>query len=222
MCGRYTFTSVSHIQNRYQTTNQLPKKFAPNYNATPGSMMPVITKNSPKKVSLMKWGLIPFWSKDPKIGYKLINARAETLHQKPAFKRALAKSRCLIPANGFYEWQKTDTTSSPHYFYSKKMDVISLAGIYETWKDAEDVILHTFAIVTTQANKYVKKIHHRMPLIFNHDQEDVWINPKTSTKNLLSLLSQACQFKLQSHKVSKEVNNPRHNSQDLIKKSSHT
>ncbi len=185
MCGRYinqaeTKEIIDTYKINIDQNNPLPL-FAPQDQITPGSVVPVITGNSPNKLDYMKWGLVPYWAKDPKIGYKMFNARAETLSDKPSFKEPFKKRRCLVPATGFYEWKK-DTDSkmnikkTPYLFTIKNRRLFSFAGLYDIWLDAEGKELKTFTIITTEANALMKPIHDRMPVIVDPQYEDLWLN----------------------------------------------
>lgn len=139
---------------------------------------------------LMRWGLIPSWAKDPKIGYKMINARSESILEKPSFKKPFLSQRCLIPASGFYEWQHLDNKKIPYYFKLKDQDLFAFAGLYDEWKDPEGYPLKTFTIITTEPNEVVAPIHNRMPVILPEKSEDIWLDHTISDpQKLLSLLT---------------------------------
>ena len=148
MCGRYVFSpgNSKKLKQRFNLSNQL--EIEQNYNVAPGQIVPVITRQSPKKAVEMKWGLVPFWAKDPKIGYKMINARAETVLFKPSFRKAIRSQRCLVPANGFYEWQRING-KQPYFISRKDGEIMSFAGIFDTWKDAEGSKINSYAIITS-------------------------------------------------------------------------
>jgi putative SOS response-associated peptidase YedK len=179
-------------------------------------MMPVIVRQSPNHAVTMKWGLIPFWAKDPRIGYKLINARAETIDSKPSFKHAFQNKRCLIPANGFYEWQSTETGKQPYYINLKSGELMSFAGLYDTWRDAEGIKINTYTIITTKAIAAIKPIHHRMPLILDESEEDIWLARQASPAALHSLLQSRPRAQISRYPVSRMVNNPVNDSKKLL------
>ena len=147
MCGRYTLIETDGLNTCFDADNDL-KDLCPNYNVAPGQIMPVVNHNSPNKLELMKWGLVPFWAKDSQIGYKMINARAEGIQDKPSFRSALKTKRCLVPTTGFYEWKKENDIKQPYFIHLKNQEMFSFAGLYETWKDAEGNELKTYTIIT--------------------------------------------------------------------------
>jgi putative SOS response-associated peptidase YedK len=149
----------------------------PRYNVAPGSMMPVVIRKENTVAEVMRWGLVPFWAKDPRMGYKMINARAESLMEKPTWKKPFLESRCLIPASGVYEWPHQNG-KQPYYITVRDQPLIAFAGLSSTWLDAENHPLKTFAIITTMANELVGKIHDRMPVIFNESEESIWLDPE--------------------------------------------
>lgn len=218
MCGRYVFSDPDqdYIEERFNLKNPLSGLQA-NYNVAPGARMPTISRNSPNAGIIRQWGLVPSWARDPRIGFKLINARAETVTQKPAFARAFHTQRCLIPASGYYEWQGTDGIKKPFFFRLKGERLFSFAGLYDTWQDAEKYLtLNTFTIITTQANKLMRAVHDRMPAILNRQSEDTWLDPTTPVKTLRNLLKPFSSNLMDHWPVGTQVNNSKNNSPDLI------
>jgi len=216
MCGRYT---------QHHSTNQLVERFAiermlfdvqPRYNIAPTQMAPVVMVDGGRMVLRgLRWGLVPSWADDPAIGSRMINARRETLASKPSFKRAFAARRCLIPADGFYEWRKEgDGSKTPMYVTLADAEagaggLFGFAGLWETWVDADGQPLDTFTIVTTGANKLLKPIHERMPVILDRSSESAWLDPMCSDPDELSKYLVACpQEGLQVYSVSRRVNKP--------------
>ncbi len=201
---------------------QLPEvKLEPRYNVAPGAMMPVIVKGEEENtVKSMKWGLIPFWAKDPKIGYKMINARAEDIDKKPSFRKPIKTQRCLVPASGFYEWKKTDGGKSiPYYFYLKNQKLFSFAGLFDVWKDAEGYPLYTYTIITTQPNEVVSPVHNRMPAILSPDDEQRWSdNSISDPEKILPLIKPYSTGDMETYEVSTLVNTPFLDSPNLIQK----
>jgi len=218
MCGRFILSSPSKIPVRFKITNPMPL-FKPSYNISPGSYTPVITKNSPKKCILMKWGLIPFWAKDPKIGFRMINARSEDIDNKPAFRVPIRTHRCLIPSNGFYEWMKIKLEEReekiPWFIGFKDMRIFSMAGIYDIWKDSEGKEIYSYSIITTNAQGRIRKIHDRTPAILDEENEEIWLSEETPLAGILKLLV-PYDTKLISYPISKLVNNPENDSKELI------
>jgi putative SOS response-associated peptidase YedK len=165
----------------------------------------------------MKWGLIPFWAKDPRIGNRLINARAETIAEKPSFKSALKANRCLVPASGFYEWKEIGGRKMPFLFQLKDISLFSFAGLYDVWKDEQKNEIKTFTIITTNANSFMAPIHDRMPVILTPENENIWLdNAINDVPQLLPLLKPYPDETMEMYPVSPAVNNPKTDSPELI------
>jgi len=214
MCGRFQISvKGKHISERFNV-EVFDEFYKPNYNCAPSQKLPVITNSEPAKLNYYKWGLIPSWAKDPKIGFKLINTRSETILQKPSFKTAFKRRRCLVPANGFYEWTK-DKNKIPFRIFLKGEELFSMAGIWETWKDAENRPVHSFSIITTSSNTLMKQIHNRMPVILAPDSENDWLMEENEIK-LLKLLVPFDARKMDAYPISKMVNLPANNSSEII------
>ena len=188
MCGRFShYHSIEEVCERF---GAIAEEFhwTPRYNIAPTQKALTIISDriGERKVLPMVWGLIPSWSKDPKMGARLINARSETLTEKPSFREPFQRRRCLIPADGFYEWQG----KQPYYIRLKSEQLFSMAGLWETWRDAaSQELLHSFTIVTTQSNALLEKLHDRMPVILTERGESSWLNPHTKQEHLKQLLS---------------------------------
>jgi len=214
MCGRFQLSVKGRQISERFNVEVFDEMYKPNYNCAPSQKLPVITNSEPAKLNYFKWGLIPFWAKDPKIGYKLINTRAESITEKPSFKSAFTKRRCLIPANGFYEWRK-DENKTPFRIFLKSEEIFSMAGIWETWKDAEGKLIHSFSIITTKPNSFMENIHNRMPVILPPKMEDAWLNEmdEMALKNLLAPFDAS---KMEAYPVSKKVNSPANNDESII------
>lgn len=217
MCGRYTLIDTNKLQERFQTANTLAD-LKPNYNAAPGQILPVVTANQDKnELRLMKWGLVPSWAKEPKIGYKMINARAEGIETKPSFRHAFKKQRCIVPANGFYEWQKTADGKTPKYIHFQQDTLFGFAGLWEHWQQPNGEDLQTYTIITTEPNQLMAPIHNRMPVILKHEHEDAWLDPNNQDAEFLrTLLKPYPSEPLESYTVSAEVNVAANNDQRLI------
>lgn len=177
MCGRFILiTDLSVIAREFDIPG-LSVHFSPSRNVSPGQHIPAVIGSDPGNVlASYLWGLIPFWARDPSIGAKLINARAETVAQKPSFKNAFAQRRCLIPADGFYEWKKEGNKKIPYYFFLKSGSPFVFAGLYEQWIAPDKKRVETCTIITTQANAVVEPIHDRMPVIVPKDQQGLWLS----------------------------------------------
>lgn len=212
MCGRYA------VNSDFKTFGiASPSGFHGTYNATPGSYLPVILKNSPYHAELMKWGLVPHWSKEPRVKFSTINARAENVQQSPVFRDAFHKRRCLIPTMGFYEWRKNqDGTKTPFFIRLKSRPVFSFAGIWDSWKDAEGKELKTYSILTCEPNDVMRPIHARMPVILPCEVEEQWSTLTTPINALVSLLKPYDPSNMNAYQVLPLVNNPRNDDAVLI------
>ena len=213
MCGRY---GVRSDFKTYGIT-RAPSGFQSTYNATPGSFLPVILKNSPYHGELMKWGLIPHWSKEPRVKFSTINTRAETVCSSPVFRDAFYKRRCLVPTIGFYEWRKNpDGTKTPFFIRLNSRPVFSFAGIWDSWIDAEGRELKTYSIMTCQPNEIIAPVHSRMPVILPREVEKLWATVSTSVQVLMKLLKPYDAANMRAYPVSSRVNNPRNDDERNI------
>lgn len=221
MCGRYTLTQTEKIAERFNLAVH-PELHA-NYNVAPGQTMPVITEDEDgRKLELMKWGLIPRWAKDPRLGYKLINARSETMFDKPMWRSVIKSKRCLIPADGFYEWDKIlggkKEQKQPYYIHPKGIELFAFAGVWETWKDLEGLEWKTYSIITTEPNKEVAMIHDRMPVILHQEDESSWVSPPNNKDRgaIEALLRPYEDDSLEMYEVSRDVNVTKNNDNHLV------
>jgi putative SOS response-associated peptidase YedK len=194
VCGRYSqLRSWSDLVRLYTiTANQTPLNLRPRYNIAPTQDVPVVRyarEDGGRELVLMRWGLVPFWAKDVAAGYKMINARAETLAEKPAFRHAFRQRRCLVVADGFYEWAKTPAGRKQPYFISVARDQpFAFAGLWESWNSPGGERIQSCAIAVTQANKTLRPIHDRMPAILDADHFDVWLDTKAPLAQAKALL----------------------------------
>ena len=163
-----------------------------------------------------RWGLVPFWAKDPAVGNRMINARAETVAEKPSYRQALRRRRCLIPADGFYEWQKATQGKQPWFISGSGGALLAFAGLWEEWRDADDTLLRTCTIITTVANEFMTELHQRMPVIVSSDQHETWLNTEASSVDLERVLAAGSEIELQAWPVSRKVNNPINDQPELI------
>jgi len=191
MCGRFLIDNDLRDLSVWfnASTEQLP--FSWDHTATPGSVIPVIIGSDKRRICTMKWGLVPHWARDPALGRKMFNARAESIDSKPSFAQPFAQKRCLIPATGFFEWKKTDEGKPiPYLIRLKDKPVFSFAGLYDEWKDPEGYPYLSCSIITTSPNDLILPIHDRMPVILapGNKGESVWLTPTTPKDTLLSLL----------------------------------
>ncbi len=215
MCGRYTLANPEDLHERFETTNALDD-LTPHYNIAPGQAMPVVTRNSPNRLEIMRWGLVPVWATDIRIGYRMINARAETVREKPAFRSSFKSRRCLVPISGYYEWKKEGANKQPYYYRLKKEALITLAGLTAQWYDDHGNELQTFTIITTAANSLASEVHDRMPVILTKKDEDIWLDPLTPLPVAEQLLKPFDPDRMESFPVSSDVGNPRNNTSSLI------
>ena len=216
MCGRFTMAIDAEDLQTELALGKMPADWQPRYNVAPGQNVGVVTNPQSRDVTWMQWGLVPFWAKDPTIGNRLINARAESLDEKPSFKYAFAKRRCLIVADGFYEWKKPepgDKSSRPFYYRLRKGNAFVFAGLWESWqpKDDPESRLITCTIITTVANTLVAKVHDRMPVILTAEDKWAWLQ-ENYTDALKALLQPAPDGLLQAWEVSRAVNDPKNDS----------
>ena len=218
MCGRFTlFDNKEVIEDEFDVEIQ-PDLFNPSYNISPTQKSLVIYTEADKRIcAAMRWGLVPFWSKDINIGYKMINARAETVDEKTSFKKPLKDKRCLVLTNGFYEWKKVDAkTKIPYFIRLRNKKPFTFAGLWEYWSD-EDDDLHTFTIITTSANSLMKDIHDRMPVILDKEVGFKWLDPDLkNTAVLKDLLIPFPSKDLEAYEISTLVNSAKNNSQKCI------
>lgn len=222
MCGRYTLQTKADKLKKHYNLATIPHDVRENFNVAPGQIMPVITEtnDSKPKLELMQWGLIPIWAKDPKIGYKLINARDDTIFDKPMWRNVILKKRCLIPADGFYEWQRPKSTKDlkkPFFIHPKHLDLFSFAGVWESWKDEMGNEHKTYSIITTEPNKEMRVVHNRMPVILEPRDEASWLKPSNVTRSSIEpLLRPIKDNELEIYEVSRDVNSTRNNDKHLV------
>jgi putative SOS response-associated peptidase YedK len=218
MCGRFTFQPTEAFYARFQLSSRLDALTA-RYNIAPGQMVPVIIANGSRRVVLMRWGLIPHWAKDAKTAYKMINARVETLTQRPAFRGLLSHHRCLVPACGYYEWQGEGREKTPYYIHPEDEPYIAFAGLYDAWTTPDGEDLYTFTIITTAADSFMARLHNRMPVVLERALEDDWLDAEiTSAKEVLGILERSTGVTLDAYPVSRLVNKPSYESHTLIQR----
>jgi len=214
MCGRFSFVDFEGIEERFQIETPTLK---PNYNVAPSQEVAVILNNGSNHLAHFKWGLIPYWAKDPSIGHKLINARAETVDEKPSFKTCLQRGRCLIVADGFYEWKKEGSTKRPHRITLKDQDIFGFAGLWDTWKSPTGESVNSCTIITTTPNELMEPLHNRMPVILPRDVEQVWLDQSiTDSTFLKSLLMPYPADQMIVYEVSPFVNSVKNNGPECL------
>ena len=207
MCGRYLIISSPEAMRLLAGYLEQPN-FPPRYNVAPTQPIPVVRiDNGARQFALMRWGLIPSWVKDPKTFTLLINARGETVCEKPAFKNAMKRRRCLIPADGFYEWKLDGKSRRPFVVRPLDRAPVMFAGLWETWTGPNGEEIDTAAIVTTAANKTLHPIHHRMPVILQKEQFEPWLDcAHVGTGEASTLLRPAREDRMEAHEISPEIN----------------
>jgi putative SOS response-associated peptidase YedK len=213
MCGRYSLIiGMEQLVIRFGI-GRVEAELVPRYNVAPTQIMPVVVGQEGKReLRMMQWGLVPFWAKDKTIGSRLINARVETVAEKPAFKYALRQRRCIIPADGYYEWQKTGAGKQAMRIVRPDREPFGLAGLWEQWRDPAGDPLFTYTILTTSPTAPVKHIHDRMPLVLNPEQEGYWLDGLlgTTPSEIGSFINNLWSPpELTSYPVSNLVNTPR-------------
>lgn len=195
--------------------------FAPSYNVAPQSTQPVLRlsgETGKREFALMRWGLVPYWAKDAKIGYTTINARAEDVATKPLYREACKRRRCLIPADAFYEWQQTGTKAKqPFAFALASGEPYAFAGLWERWKPKEGEPLETFTILTTDPNELAERVHNRMPVILDRGNYERWMEPGDPERPPVDLLRPYPAEKMRAWTVSDRVGNVRNDDPDLLK-----
>ncbi len=217
MCGRFTLTANPQVVRDVFSLTTVPEGIEPRYNVAPTQPVAVITNEDPTALTFHRWGLVPSWAKDLSIGNKLINARAETAHEKPAFRAAFKRRRCLIPSSGFYEWKQTDGSKEPHFIHLRDEPVFAFAGLWEVWHSPEGDQMRTCTILTTEANSLVKSLHTRMPVILKPEDFDAWLEPdEVPAEALLPLMASYDADEMAEYEVSKLVNRPSYDTPELI------
>jgi putative SOS response-associated peptidase YedK len=187
------------------------------YNVAPGTAAPVVVNLERPLVTAHRWGLVPHWARDPKMGYRMINARAETLAEKPAFRAAIRRRRCLVLADGFYEWRKQGRQKTPFYIRRRSGGLLTLAGLWESWKQPDGESLRSFTIITVGPNRLLEPIHDRMPAILGPDARDRWLDPDPADPATLApLLAPCAEDELEAFEVSTLVNSPANDSSRCI------
>ncbi len=210
------FTPLAEIARQFEL-GDLPS-LEPRYNIAPTQSVAAIRADDAglRSLDMLRWGLVPFWAKDVSIGNRLINARAETVAEKPAFRQAFSRRRCLVLASGFYEWGETPSGKAPFFVSPRSGECLAFAGLWEQWQGGEDTVLESCVIITTAANERLTKVHQRMPAILAADAQTRWLADETPTEERLKLLQPAPESELEVRQVRRTVNNPRNEGAELI------
>jgi putative SOS response-associated peptidase YedK len=222
MCGRYRLGRGREAFKKYFGTEDDDLDWSPRYNIAPTQVVPIVRQHArePKRtLASMRWGLIPSWATDLSIGAKLINARAETAAEKPAFRDALQRRRCLIPADGFFEWKKLGKGTQPYCFTLVDDSVFAFAGIWDRWRDPDKQWIETCSILTTTPNAVMAHVHDRMPVILRPDDYDLWLDPGfTKLEGLLELMKPYDARLMKKHPVSTRVGDPKNDDEQCAAK----
>lgn len=214
MCGRYSFAVVDELIEERFGVRVRTAIYKARYNCAPGQDLAVIAGSNPGELSLFHWGLIPSWAKDRSVGYKMINARSETILEKPSYKNAFRSRRCLIPADSFFEWKK-DPGKNPYRILMNDERPFAMAGIWDHWTTSDGEIIYSFSILTTSSNELMSSIHDRMPVILAEADEKRWLTP-LSDSELLGMLKPYPAEKMKAYKISKLLNSPKNDSAGIL------
>jgi putative SOS response-associated peptidase YedK len=220
MCGRFSLiVSEEELKKAFSVSGDI--EVPTSYNIPPGQDIPAVRgpsdQSDERELVSLQWGLVPFWADEPDIGSNLINARAETVHEKPSFRDAYEKRRCIIPASGFYEWKSENGSKQPYYIKPKEDPLFGFAGLWESWTDEErDQELNSCTIITTSPNRIMKPIHNRMPVILPTSRYDPWLDPDQDPEHLSSFLTPCQSSQMDAYAISSEVNNPEYDNPSCI------
>lgn len=221
LCGRYTLTRPLHdiVQHfvLHDVRDEVEERYAESFNVAPSQHVLVIgLRRGQRAAALHRWGLIPHWAKEPSIGSRMINARSETVCERPAYREAFRLRRCLIPADGLYEWQHMEKRKQPFRFTLRNKELFAFAGLWDEWRSPDGTAIRSCTILTTEPNELIQPVHNRMPVILPPEAYDTWLDPHARPKQLLPLLQPYPSELMTGHAVSPEVNSPRNNDPSLI------
>ena len=216
MCGRKTLTKgkIEIIQDLL--VDDWAEDWEPSFNIAPTQNTPVLLYKEKRQLRTMRWGLVPFWAKDLKMGSRMINARAETLTEKPAFRSLLRSKRCVVVTDGYYEWQQTNSGKQPFYIHHRQGQILPMAGLWDKWLDENEKEWNTYTVITTEPAESISHIHNRMPVILNKPHMDYWINCDYPPDEALEYLK-PYENPLEFYPVSKFVNSPANNTVECKK-----
>jgi putative SOS response-associated peptidase YedK len=218
MCGRYEIHSAIEMIAEIFGIDEWEIVYSPNYNVAPSQDILIVVNDGKRRLIHSRWGLVPPWAKDLSTGYKMINARAESLTEKESFKVPFEKQRCLVVADGFYEWKKEGTVKKPFYIRLKSGKPFGFAGLYNVWRSPESEEITTSTIITTDANDLVRPIHDRMPVIMSPDRYGLWLDPAVHEKGLLMpVLRPVASEEMEMYRVTPKVNSFKYNDPENVK-----
>lgn len=232
MCGRYDLVVIGQaLAARFgvapEQAREVAQDWQPRYNIAPSQLNPVVVTadDHDKHLVTMKWGLVPSWAREPRTSFSTINARAETITQKPAFRKLLSGKRCLVPATGYFEWAASDAAGGKQPYRVQvtgddnvEDHILAMAGLYDVWKGPYGEPLLTYTIITTEASSSIRALHERMPVILSREDEEVWLDPgMKNTERLLGLLRPYPDTQISAYRVGREVNSPTNDRAELIR-----
>jgi putative SOS response-associated peptidase YedK len=218
VCGRFTIGEIKELMTRFSIEEPVADMPQPRYNVAPTQSSPVVLRRSPNRLIMMRFGLIPFWAKDQKIGSRLINARAETVAERPAFRTAFKDRRCLVPTTGFYEWKDGENGKTPYFARLKDEKLFAMAGLFDRWRAPSGEEVHSFTIITTTANDLLSEVHERMPVILSREDEGIWLEPGAlAAAERERILRPFPPERMETYPVSRQVNDLSKDSVDLIR-----
>src|SRR4051794_3101788 len=221
MCGRYTLSKLEQLLRQFPAIIQPPGTFVPRFNIAPTQPVLVIANNHPDRLEMFQWGLVPSWSKDDSCSGRMINARAETLPEKPAFRTSLKRRRCVVPADGFYEWKKgpDGKTKTPMYIRRRDGEPFAFAGLWDVWHAPDGSALPSCTVITTGPNELMSSIHDRMPAILPQADFEKWLAPKEQdAAEMAALLRPYPAEELEAYPVSRQVNSARNEGAKLTER----
>ncbi|MCB2202948.1 SOS response-associated peptidase [bacterium] len=218
MCGRFTITLDPGELQELLELGPYIHIVQPRYNVAPSQPIPIVKDPTSRAVELYLWGLVPFWAKDPQIGNRMINARAETAHEKPSYRAAFKYRRCLIPADGFYEWSASGKggAKTPYLFKLKDDGPFTFAGLYEHWQSPDGGELHSCTILTCAPNELVRRYHNRMPVMLSKQDRWAWLDPDQKQDALRDLLQPYPAEEMKTYAVSRAVNSPKNDNPSVV------
>ncbi|QRG65127.1 SOS response-associated peptidase [Brevibacillus choshinensis] len=219
MCGRFTLVIAPETMVRRFQVDLQNLEYRMRYNIAPGQqILAIIAEKGKRRIGELRWGLIPSWAKDAGQGFQLINARAESLQEKPSFQKLLVRKRCMIPADGFYEWKQTESGKQPMRIQRKDEQPFAFAGLFDTWIQPDGQKLHTCTIITTKPNEVVAPIHQRMPVILREEDESLWLDRDFQDMDKLqSLLVPYAADRMRAYPVAKAVGNVKNDEPECIR-----
>jgi putative SOS response-associated peptidase YedK len=218
MCGRFTlYTPESRIRKAFHLEQTAPLGLKPRFNIAPSQQVPIIrATETDREMVLARWGLIPHWSKEPKTKYSTINARIESVAEKPAYRTSFKSRRCLVPADGYYEWKAMNDKKVPHYIHLRNGDVFAIAGLWDRW-ECEGKILDSCSLIVMPASDVMKPLHERMPALIAPAHYDLWLDARITDKaEIIGYLNSAPSSQLVTYPISPWLNLPKHDDERCI------